>query len=157
MLVFSVSWIATCLWYYSIPFYLFSAITFQVVYICFPKAKCLLCESRSLCTRSKKGCRTIGIPPQAQYEALQKARKRQKTQEWRAEYTIRSGIEGTNSQGVRFFGLRRARYIGLSKTHLQNILTAAAINVVRFSNWISGVPLAKTRISAFEAIKPMVA
>ncbi|MBD3184873.1 IS5/IS1182 family transposase, partial [Candidatus Poribacteria bacterium] len=54
----------------------------SIIYICFPKAKCLLCESRSLCTRSKKGCRTIGIRPQAQYEALQKARKREKTQEW---------------------------------------------------------------------------
>ena len=111
----------------------------------------------ALCTRSKKGYRAIGIRPQAQYEALQEARKRENTQEWKAEYTRRAGIEGTNSQGIRSFDLRRARYIGLSKAHLQHILTAAAINVVRFSNWVSGVPLAKTRISAFEAIRPMAA
>lgn len=129
----------------------------SIIYIRFPQAKCIVCESRSLCTRSKKGYRTLGIRPQAQYEALQESRKREKTQEWKEEYTRRAGIEGTNSQGIRSFGLRRARYIGLSKTHLQHILTAAAINVVRFSNWISGVPLAKTRISAFEAIKPVAA
>lgn len=128
-----------------------------IIYICFPQAKCGICESRSLCTRSKNGYRAIGIRPQAQYEALQEARKREKTQEWKAEYTRRAGIEGTNSQGIRAFGLRRTRYTGLSKTHLQHILTAAAINVVRFSNWVSGVPLAKTRISAFEAIRPMAA
>ena len=128
-----------------------------IVYIRFPQSQCSACESRSLCTRSKNGCRAISIRPQAQYEALQEARKREKTQEWKAEYTRRAGIEGTNSQGIRSFGLRRARYIGLSKAHLQHILTAAAINVVRFSNWASGVPLAKTRISAFEAIKPMAA
>jgi transposase len=128
-----------------------------IIYIRFPQSQCSVCESRSLCTRSKNGYRAIGIRPQAQYEALQEARKREKTQDWKAEYTRRAGIEGTNSQGIRSFGLRRARYIGLSKTHLQHILTAAAINVVRFSNWVSGVPLAKTRMSAFEAIKPMAA
>jgi transposase len=128
-----------------------------VFHIRFPQAKCSVCESRSLCTRSKNGYRAIGIRPRAQYEALQETRKQEKTREWKAEYAIRAGIEGTNSQGIRSFGLRRAKYIGLSKTHLQHILTAAAINVVRFSNWVSGVPLAKTRISAFEAIKPMAA
>jgi transposase len=46
-----------------------------IVYIRFPHAKCSLCESRSLCTRSKKGYRAIGIRPQAQYEALQEARR----------------------------------------------------------------------------------
>jgi transposase len=58
---------------------------------------------------------------------------------------------------VRTLGLRQARYTGLAKTHLQNIFTAAAINIVRFSNWVSEVPLAKTRKSAFKALKPMAA
>jgi transposase len=31
----------------------------------------------------------------------------------------RAGIEGTLSEGIRAHGLRRARYIGLAKTHLQ--------------------------------------
>jgi hypothetical protein len=59
--------------------------------------------------------------------------------------------------GSARFGLRQVHYIGLAETHLQNIFTAAAINIVRFSNWVSEVPLAKTRISAFEALRPMAA
>jgi transposase len=128
-----------------------------IIHIRFPQSECQICQNRSLCTRHKKGYRAIGIRPQAQYQALLGVRRQQKTHQWKKEYEKRAGIEGTNSQGVRRFGLRQARYIGLSKTHLQHVLTAAAINIVRFSNWVSGVPLAKTRTSAFEAIRPAAA
>ena len=60
--------------------------------------------------------------------------------EWKAEYAVRAGIEGTLSQGVRGFGLRRCRYIGLAKARLQHVATAAAINVYRISDWVGGVP-----------------
>ncbi|MBW4430130.1 MAG: transposase [Nostoc desertorum CM1-VF14] len=56
------------------------------------------------------------------------------------------------SQGVRAFGLRKARYTGLAKVHLQHIITAAAINVVRMVAWLQSVPHAKTRTSRFAAI-----
>ena len=128
-----------------------------IIHIKFPQSECRICQNRSLCTRYKKGYRAIGIRPQAQYQALLEARRKQKTKKWKKEYDRRAGIEGTNSQGVRRFGLRQARYIGLEKTRLQHVLTAAAINIVRFSNWVSGAPLAKTRTSAFEAIKPVAA
>ena len=49
-------------------------------------------------------------------------RKRQDTPEWRALYGARAGIEGCLSQGVRLCGLRRSRYVGLAKTHLQHVL-----------------------------------
>jgi hypothetical protein len=45
--------------------------------------------------------------------------------------------------------LRRARYIGLAKTHLQHVVTAAAMNLVRLGAWLAGTPLARTRQSAF--------
>jgi hypothetical protein len=45
--------------------------------------------------------------------------------------------------------LRRARYIGLAKTHLQHVLTATAINLVRLGAWLASEPLARTRVSAF--------
>ena len=127
------------------------------IHIRFPRSRCIVCVSRTQCTRGKQGYRAIFIRPQAQYEALLEARRKQETPEWKKRYDRRAGVEGTNSQGVRRFGLRQARYIGLAKTHLQHVLTAAAINIVRFSNWVSGVPLAKTRTSAFEAIRPMAA
>ncbi len=51
--------------------------------------------------------------------------------------------------------LRRSRYVGLAKTHLQHVLTAAAINLNRISNWLAGTPRERTRQSAF--IRPMTA
>jgi len=41
-----------------------------------------------------------------------------------AANAVRARVEGTISQGVRSFRLRQARYIGLEKTHLQQLLTA---------------------------------
>jgi transposase len=64
-------------------------------------------------------------------------------------YRLRAGVEGTISQGVRAFGLRQARYRGLAKTHLQGVATAAAINLARMDDWLSGHVPAKTRISRF--------
>jgi hypothetical protein len=46
-------------------------------------------------------------------------------------------------------GLRRSRYIGEEKTHLQHVATAAALNVVRSMVWFDGLPRAQTRRSAF--------
>ena len=72
------------------------------------------------------------------------------TQEaYAAQYRARAGIEGTLSQAVRTMHLRRARYIGLAKVHLQHVLTAAALNLVRVAAWLAGTPLARTRQSAF--------
>lgn len=46
----------------------------------------------------------------------------------------------------------KCRYIGKAKTHLQHVLTAAAINFVRVSEWLDGTPVAKTRRSAFAGL-----
>jgi transposase len=89
------------------------------------------------------------LRPRELHEALQAARAQQETAEWQAEYAVRAGVEGTLSQGVRGFGLRRCRYIGLAKARLQHVATAAAINVYRISDWLGGVPRAATRTSPF--------
>jgi hypothetical protein len=47
---------------------------------------------------------------------------------------------------------RRARYRGLAKVHLQNIATAAAINLTRIVAWLSGSPRSCTRPSHFAAL-----
>jgi len=44
---------------------------------------------------------------------------------------LRPPIEGTLSEMVRQHGLRRSRYRGLVKTHLQNLFKAAALNLKR--------------------------
>jgi transposase len=73
---------------------------------------------------------------------------------WKRRYSVRAGIEGTLSQGVRAFGMRRSRYIGLAKTALQQVCTAAAMNVLRAMRWLSGTPRAKTRVTRFAALAP---
>ncbi len=89
-----------------------------------------------------------------EHQAIVKRRKQQQTQKWLKQYNQRAGVEGTISQGVRAFGLRSARYVGLDKVHLQHILTATAMNLVRLGAWFEGVPLAKTRVSSFAKLAP---
>jgi len=71
---------------------------------------------------------------------------------WKRRYRVRAGIEATLSQGVRAFGMRRSRYIGLAKTGLQQVCTAVAMNVSRIVNWLDGRPRAKTRVTRFAAL-----
>jgi transposase len=113
---------------------------------------CLPCPLRERCPRANNVGRTLTLFPQKQYEAQQTARERQKTEEFRELYGQRAGIEGTISQGVRKMGLRRSRYIGLARTHLQHVATAAAINVVRTVSWLAGEEPEQTRISPFQAL-----
>ena len=119
----------------------------EVIKIKFSKWDCQSCPSRADCTRAAR--RTITVRPRDQYAALQTARARETTAEFRAEYSRRAGIEGTISQGVRAFDLRRSRYAGQAKTHLQHVATAAAINLVRMSSWLMDKPREQTRTSAF--------
>lgn len=67
-------------------------------------------------------------------------------------HPIRAGIEETMSQSAVALGVRRSRFRGLAKTRLQRLVTAAAINVKQAVNWLSDVPLAKTRQSHFAAL-----
>jgi transposase len=119
----------------------------------FARRDCTPCSSRSQCTRSKQEPRILGLQTREHHEALQAMRVRQLTDEFRQTYAARAGIESTHAQAVKRSGLRRPRYRGLSKTHLQHVVTAAAINLLRIASWTDGVPLAKTRCSHFAALQ----
>lgn len=121
----------------------------------FPRPQCRQCSSRHLCTRSKTEPRTLTLRPQAEYQALRAARQQQESEAWKQAYNRRAGIEGTLSQGVNAFGLRRSRYLGLAKTRLQHILTSTAINIVRMVAWLQGISHAQTRTSRFAALAPV--
>ncbi|MCH8296374.1 transposase [Candidatus Poribacteria bacterium] len=124
----------------------------------FARSTCSGYEVLSLCTRATKDGRSLTLRAnQAQHQVLREARQQQQTPQWKKRYAKRAGVEGTLSQEIRAFGLRQARYIGRPKTHLQHILTATAINLVRADAWLTGTPLAKTRISRFLALQPMAA
>ncbi len=124
----------------------------EVVKIKFSTKDCGVCSFRADCTKSKRVRRTLTILPEVQYESQRKIREREKTEEYRKEYRRRSGIEGTISQAVRGFGIRRSRYIGQAKTHLQQIVSATAINFVRVNNWLHEVPVAETRQPLFAKV-----
>jgi transposase len=110
----------------------------DVIKIKFASADCGACISQKLCTHSNRPRRTLTIRPEQQYVALHAARLREAGDEFAKQYRLRAGIEGTISQGVRAFGLRRGRYFGQAKTHLQHLITAAAINLVRLAAWFAG-------------------
>jgi hypothetical protein len=67
-------------------------------------------------------------------------RNRAKRQEpdWHKRYAVRSGMEGTICEFVHGHDMRRCRYRGQAKAHLQHVLTAIAVNVERLSRQPSG-------------------
>jgi hypothetical protein len=54
-----------------------------------------------------------------------------RTEAFKQEMHQRNGIEGTQSELVRGYGLRHARYRGKAKVRLQNYLIGAACNIRR--------------------------
>ena len=125
-----------------------------MIHVDFAPEDCAACPSRPLCTRAKNLPRSLTLQPREEHEAIQDARERQKTEEFAILYSNRAGIERTFSQGVRAFGLRKARYRGLVKTHLQELATATSINLGRITNWLNDVPTAATRRSRLAALAP---
>jgi transposase len=116
-----------------------------VIRVNFPMNACMACPLQERCTRGLN--RGLTLRSQPEHQALQAARQRETTEAFWQHYKQRAGIEGTISQAVRGSGLRRSRYIGLAKTHLQAVGTAVALNIVRAINWLNEVPLATTRSS----------
>jgi len=116
----------------------------------FSRPDCAKCSVNKLCTKNgaKNSCKLV-LLPREEHEWLAASRIAQRTPEWKQLYNKRAGIEGTFSQGVRSVGLRRSRYRGLPKTHLQNVAVACAINLQRLTDYWAGVPPAQTRVSAF--------
>jgi transposase len=125
------------------------------VQVRFSTQDCGTCAQRALCTHAKPPqARTLKLHPRPQYEAMHAAQAWYAGDEGQRQYGRRAGIEGTLSQGVRAFGLRRTRYRGLPKTHLQHVAIAAAINIDRIVAWVDQRPRAPTRTSRFAALAP---
>jgi transposase len=122
----------------------------------FSPADCRPCAHRLDCTKSKRGVRVISLRPQAEYDLLKAARERQETEAFKTQYKKRAGIEGTISQGTRAFDLRRSRYLGLAKTHLQHLAIGAAMNLTRVVTWwMAGEPTSQPYRSPFAKLAPV--
>ena len=116
-----------------------------VIRIRFDGATCRACPTRQACTSARGAPRQLTVRLQTYHEALQTARQRRETPEFAAQYALRAGVESSLSQGTRRFDLRRSRYLGLARTHLQHLLTATAMNIVRVIAWRRGKPVGGRR------------
>ncbi len=130
----------------------------QGVRVQFASRDCTPCPLRSHCTKRKIAPRELLLQRREEYEALQMAKQRQTTEAFQEEYALRAGVEATHAQGLRRSDLRHTRYIGLAKTHLQHILTALALNLVRAVEWLTETSqtetvATKTRQSRFAALE----
>jgi transposase len=125
-----------------------------IVQATFRAPDCTPCPDRARCTRSPVLARHLTFRPRTQYETQQQLRAEQATPAWRERYAHRAGIEGTIAQAARRADLHQARYRGLAKTHLQHVLTALAINLVRVDAWLSGIPPGGSWASRLTRLRP---
>ncbi|MFB7030743.1 MULTISPECIES: transposase [unclassified Streptomyces] len=60
-----------------------------------------------------------------------RVRAEQPTPGWKTRYPVRPGAEGTVDEFAHGHGMRRCRYRGRSKVHVQHVLTAIDIDIER--------------------------
>ncbi|MFI9042679.1 transposase [Streptomyces sp. NPDC053726] len=97
----------------------------------FDKRQCGPCPEKSSCTSG--AARTVNFLPQHLHELQARNRSDQQDPQWQRLYASRSGIEGTMNELVNGHRMRRCRYHGVSKAHVQHVLTAIAVNIERLS------------------------
>jgi hypothetical protein len=102
------------------------------------KAVCATCPLLAQCVNDGQNHRTLVV---GEWHSLLQARRREmQTEPFKKEMHRRNGIEGTQSELVRGYGLRQARYRGQAKVRLQNYLIGAACNIRRLfrrSAWLT--------------------
>ncbi len=128
-----------------------------MIKIKFSSADCGPCQRLADCTRDTRARRCLTLRTHEQHTALVRAQHRETTAEFAALSAVRAGrgahgATGHDLAGRAGFGLRRSRYVGRAKTHLQHVATAAAMNLVRMTEWLGGADLATTRRSKFRAL-----
>jgi transposase len=104
------------------------------------------CPLRAQCVSAGQDHRTFVVGEL--HTLLQDRRREMQTEAFKMEMHRRNGIEGTQSELVRGYGLRQARYRGFAKVRLQNYLIGTACNLRRLFRriqWLSqqtGAPAA---------------
>ncbi|MFF4053631.1 transposase [Streptomyces chartreusis] len=87
----------------------------------FTKSQCRPCPARTQCTSTADSARTVGFPPRELRDLQLRVQAEQQTPEWKARYAVRSGVEGTVNEFAHGHGMRRCRYRGLGKVHVQHV------------------------------------
>jgi len=91
---------------------------------------CRDCVLRAKCVSEGQRHRTLTVGEH--HTLLQARRQAMHTEAFKKDMRHRNAIEGTQSELVRGYGLRRARYRGQTKVRLQNYMIGAASNIRRW-------------------------
>lgn len=119
----------------------------DTIVVKFAVADCGPCPARADCTQSQRRGRQLTLRPREVHQAQTAAHATQTSDQWKAEYAARAGVEGTMHQAVAATGIRHARYRGIDKTRLQHNITAAALNLIRLDAYLTGKPIDRGRTS----------
>jgi transposase len=98
----------------------------------FPREACSTCALKTQCTRTEQ--RILRIQSEPVFRQQQFMRQRQRTAEFRQEYAVRAGAEGTQSEFVRVAG-RQSSVRGQTKTNFKYVCAAVAVNFARLFRW----------------------
>jgi IS5 family transposase len=102
-------------------------------YFAWPAKTCAACPLRERCVSKKNKLARRTIEVSEHHMTVQARRELCKTPEYRNRMRKRNAVEGTHSELVRGYGLRRCRYKGRAKTGLQAQFTATACNLRRWA------------------------
>lgn len=84
------------------------------------------------CTRS-----SVRFPPRELRDVQLRVRTEQQTSKRKTRYGSAPELKGTFNEFAHGHGMRRCRYRGQEKAHIQHVLTAIAVNIER----LGGLPL----------------
>ena len=101
---------------------------------------CQTCPLKAHCLSKKNVLKHRTLEVGVQHMVVQDRRNLCRTLEYQLRMRRRTGIEGTNSELKRGYGLRRSRYRGLKRTDIQMQTSAAACNLRRWASrlcWIA--------------------
>ena len=119
----------------------------DAIVVRFSTEDCQRCPVRAQCTRATRSGRQLSLRSRELHEVMIQARSEQSSEQWKASYAARAGVEGTMHQAAKATGVRHARYLGLAKTSLEHNIAATAINLIRLDAHFTGKPTDRGRTS----------
>lgn len=114
---------------------------------------CGVCPLQKQCVSEGQPHRTLVVGEL--YSLLQERRRMMQTEDYKQDMKRRNGIEATQSELVRAYGLRQARYRGKAKVRLQNYFIGAACNMRRLFRRIAWETLQATKAQGHPASSVM--
>ncbi|MFF5207075.1 IS1182 family transposase [Streptosporangium sp. NPDC000396] len=120
-----------------------------LIQIRFAAQTCRACPLQPRCTiaANQTWGRSLTLRAPALRAALQQRRREQETDQWRARYRWRAGIESTVCQFVHRTAGRHTSYKGHKQAHVGHCLAATAINLIRIDDWLQGHRPEPTRVT----------